>query len=56
VTPSAEQLDEMKHEQKPMLDEAIAEINERRDAINQIKGILMLIYCFSAETAFSVLR
>jgi hypothetical protein len=36
--------------------EAVAEIAENRAAIEQVKGILMMVYRIDAEAAFDLLR
>ncbi len=41
---------------KAMVDAALSEINENRAAIEQAKGMLMLIYRVTADTAFELLR
>lgn len=50
VTPSLQQ------EKRELLSEAVAEIAESRGAIEQAKGMLMLVYRISADTAFELLR
>ncbi|MBX7430954.1 PAS and ANTAR domain-containing protein [Mycobacterium sp. Y57] len=41
---------------KAMMSAALAEINENRAVIEQVKGMLMLIYRVNADTAFELLR
>lgn len=50
VTPS------MKERQDEMVTEAVAEIAEARSAIEQTKGMLMVIYGISADSAFELLK
>lgn len=50
VTPSVEQV------RDDMVNEAVAEIAESRGAIEQAKGMLMLIYRITAESAFELLK
>ena len=50
VTPS------MKEARDEILGEAVAEIAEARSGIEQAKGMLMLIYRISAESAFELLK
>lgn len=50
VTPS------MKERHDEMVTEAVAEIAQARGVIEQAKGMLMLIYRISAESAFELLR
>ena len=50
VTPS------LREEKQELLNEAVAEIAESRSAIDQAKGMLMLVYRIGEETAFELLR
>ncbi len=50
VTPTVSQ------EKQELLNEAVAEIAESRSAIEQVKGMLMVVYRISADTAFELLR
>ncbi len=50
VTPSLQQ------DKQDLLDEAVAEIAESRSAIDQAKGMLMVVYRITADTAFELLR
>ncbi len=50
VTPS------LREERQELLNEAVAEIAESRSAIDQAKGMLMLVYRIGEETAFELLR
>ena len=50
VTPTLSQ------EKQELLNEAVAEIAESRSAIEQVKGMLMVVYRISADTAFELLR
>jgi len=50
VTPSLDQ------QQQEMVTEAVAEIAEARAVIEQAKGMLMLIYRISADSAFELLK
>ncbi|MCI4676848.1 PAS and ANTAR domain-containing protein [Candidatus Mycolicibacterium alkanivorans] len=50
VTPTLSQ------EKRELLNEAVAEIAESRAAIEQAKGMLMVVYRISADTAFELLR
>lgn len=50
VTPTLQQ------EKQDLLDEAVAEIAESRSAIDQAKGMLMVVYRITADTAFELLR
>ena len=50
VTPTLSQ------ENQELLNEAVAEIAESRSAIEQVKGMLMVVYRISADTAFELLR
>ena len=50
VTPSMQQ----RHEQ--IVTEAVAEIAEARGVIEQAKGMLMLIYRISSDSAFELLK
>lgn len=43
-------------EKQELLSEAVAEIAESRSAIEQVKGMLMVVYRISAESAFELLR
>jgi PAS domain S-box-containing protein len=43
-------------ERQQMVTEAVVEISERRAAIEQAKGMLMLAYGINADTAFGLLR
>jgi fructose-specific component phosphotransferase system IIB-like protein len=46
----------MREAQDEMLSEAVAEIAEARGAIEQAKGMLMLVYRISADSAFELLK
>jgi fructose-specific component phosphotransferase system IIB-like protein len=46
----------MQHRHDEIVTEAVAEIAEARAVIEQTKGMLMLIYRISAESAFELLR
>ena len=50
VTPS------LREEKQELLNEAVAEIAESRSAIDQAKGMLMLVYRITEDTAFELLR
>jgi fructose-specific component phosphotransferase system IIB-like protein len=50
VTPTLSQ------EKQELFNEAVAEIAESRSAIEQVKGMLMVVYRISADTAFELLR
>ena len=50
VTPS------LREEKQELLNEAVAEIAESRSAIEQAKGMLMLVYRITEDTAFELLR
>ena len=50
VTPS------LQEEKQELLNEAVAEIAESRSAIDQAKGMLMLVYRIGADTAFELLK
>ena len=50
VTPTVSQ------EKQELLNEAVAEIAESRSAIEQVKGMLMVVYRISADSAFELLR
>jgi hypothetical protein len=53
VTPSAH---EAHQDQQEKVTEAVAEITESRAAIEQVKGMLMVIYRIGADSAFDLLR
>ncbi len=46
----------MKERQQELVTEAVAEIAESRGAIEQVKGMLMLVYRISADSAFELLK
>ena len=46
----------LRQEKQELLNEAVAEIAESRSAIEQVKGMLMVVYRISADTAFELLR
>lgn len=50
VTPTVSQ------EKQELLNEAVAEIAESRSAIEQVKGMLMVVYRINADSAFELLR
>jgi hypothetical protein len=56
VTPSTEPLDDAARQRDLKITEAVAEISERRGVIEQVKGMLMLIYRIDDERAFELLR
>jgi hypothetical protein len=49
VTPSAE-------DRKSSIDNAIAEFAENRSVIEQVKGVLMIVYSIHADAAFELLK
>lgn len=56
VSPSGGMVAESEHERNRKLDEAVTQITERRSAIDELKGMLMLVYRVSDDTAFGILR
>jgi hypothetical protein len=56
VTPSSTPVDDDERERNLMITEAVAEISERRGVIDQVKGMLMLIYRIDDQHAFELLR
>jgi hypothetical protein len=56
VTPSTGSLDVDERERNQMITQAVAEISERRGVIEQVKGMLMLIYHIDDQHAFELLR
>lgn len=56
VTQSDRHAEELERNHNRKLDDAVAEITERRSVIDEVKGMLMLIYRIGDEKAFELLR
>lgn len=56
VTPTSQWLEGLQRGRNREITEAVADIAKRRSVIEQVKGMLMLIYGIDADRAFDILR